>query len=366
MHISKEFTDKEYLKLKTFKYTCVDKSILQNLILKKAFNSLQKLVPFAITPNQITFSGMLCMLTSLILTFVFDPTLDSAPRFLPLANLFLLVLYFIADGIDGIHARATKRTSSLGSMLDHGIDSLACLPISLSLASSLGLGFSKITISLMTVIFLQFYLSMIHQKYTGVFEFGLISGCTEGLVTVACIHLFSFLRPDLKGAALRKISAFSFTLRANSLEWIFVIASACSILSVILGIVFSVHKNRLRDLCNTLYTLFPLIILYLIGCLRLSSFSANSKWAFLLVFSHCFTQFYLEEYLSFIAGADPNSLLFFIGYVFLGVFSVVQNGTKYHSLIVYSVAVLSFALFLYRIRSLINNTCRGCGVSFLF
>ena len=73
---------------------------------------IQPNVPHWITPNQITLFGGLLGGTAI---YMFHQE-----QYVPACGLFLS--YIFADILDGMHARATKQSSKIGSILDHLVD----------------------------------------------------------------------------------------------------------------------------------------------------------------------------------------------------------------------------------------------------
>ena len=79
------------------------------LIYAPIFEKIESYVPRQITPNMISCTSFI-LLTALFLTkSYYNPYIFSA----------CLFVYWILDNIDGIHARNTKQTSTLGEILDH-------------------------------------------------------------------------------------------------------------------------------------------------------------------------------------------------------------------------------------------------------
>lgn len=73
------------------------------------FTSIQKYIPNMIHPNLLTISSILIINALYLSNMYYDPYYFSGS----------LLLYFLLDNIDGIHARATGKTSKLGEYLDH-------------------------------------------------------------------------------------------------------------------------------------------------------------------------------------------------------------------------------------------------------
>ncbi len=85
---------------------------------KPFFEIIQPFIPNSIHPNMIT-SVSFFIVSMLYMFGVCNPFLLSAGLF----------LYWLCDGLDGVHARATKQCSDIGEILDHCIDSYSTVLI---------------------------------------------------------------------------------------------------------------------------------------------------------------------------------------------------------------------------------------------
>jgi len=79
---------------------------------KPLFEKIQTYIPRSITPNTITIVNFL------LLVYFYNSDLYKNPK---IFSLFLFI-FWILDGIDGVHARATNQQSKLGEVLDHALD----------------------------------------------------------------------------------------------------------------------------------------------------------------------------------------------------------------------------------------------------
>jgi cytidyltransferase-like protein len=80
---------------------------------------LQKFVPTYISPNCLTLFGLIAMIFALVASYTIENIFYSR-----LLVIFLTIVYFNLDAIDGIHARKTKSTSTFGEIFDHISDSI--------------------------------------------------------------------------------------------------------------------------------------------------------------------------------------------------------------------------------------------------
>lgn len=108
-----------------------DKSLLIRFTKNAFLIPLVKSLPKWLKPNAITLAGFFS-----VLLFSYFTQLSNGPfkQGYLLAGIALL-LYLIADNIDGMHARNTNQTSPLGGFLDQWLDGISALVITMSLLS---------------------------------------------------------------------------------------------------------------------------------------------------------------------------------------------------------------------------------------
>lgn len=194
----RNFSKIEIENIKNYRFQAANTPILYKLFLIDFYQYVAKFIPKWIKPNQITLFGLLCIVSSTVLTLKYNKNLLKSSRSLCLINFVLLFAYFSADFVDGIHARATGLCSTLGCILDHGVDSISCFSIIISTMSSLGLGFNPSILSFILInILFGFYSVGLGIKYTGKHYYQFISGESEGLFLIMILHLVSAFRPEL-------------------------------------------------------------------------------------------------------------------------------------------------------------------------
>jgi phosphatidylglycerophosphate synthase len=168
-------------------YRSEDRSLALRGLGEPVFMPIVRALPPSLTPNQITLFGHACIWSGGLLAL-------GAPDG---GTLVLLALAFgctgfnVADTIDGMYARYSRRTSRLGELLDHGLDpfGMALVPLTYGIAlrepAWLVLG------STATVAYLQF-LTFLHGYRIGYVILGEI-GVVEGLGLVAAVCLAAAL-----------------------------------------------------------------------------------------------------------------------------------------------------------------------------
>ena len=110
-------------KIEEWKYSVIDNSYLTKFI-KPICNSIEKYIPFIISPNLISISGLTCLGFSYYLTYYYHQQYQILTE---LSVIALSISYMFIDEIDGIHARNTKNSSPLGELIDHICDSIGLI-----------------------------------------------------------------------------------------------------------------------------------------------------------------------------------------------------------------------------------------------
>jgi ethanolaminephosphotransferase len=133
----------------------------------------------------------------------------EAPSWLYFSFAAGLWLYSTFDNVDGKQARRTGTSSPLGELFDHGCDALNCTCVALLQSAALGLGHSYLSLSLVLLTIVGFYLSTAEEYFTGgkstgkksgrntnhedlienlfvVLYLGIVNGPTEGIL-MSCL-----------------------------------------------------------------------------------------------------------------------------------------------------------------------------------
>lgn len=305
------------------------------------------------------------MLASFVSTFSFDRTLTNPPRLLTVSNLLLLILYFIADGIDGIHARATNRCSPLGYLLDHGVDSCVCLFLSTGLVSTLRLGMSWLSFLLMMNIFLVFYLGALQHKFTGVFVFNYISGCSEGIVLVLLIHVLSIFSEWPSFIANGKAIICSYHVSRRLLCTALALNLVYSLSEFFYVVLRELKTARYRQLMKSAFSIGMLFLLFVCSLGVRKHDDVLKSWAILFTFGCLFSVCYTEETLGIVSGAetDHRILAFAFFSMLVALLSCMLHSAYKLPLLTNIFATVVF--FLLRTGSLIRSFCRRTNVKFV-
>ncbi|EEQ82067.1 hypothetical protein NCER_101291 [Vairimorpha ceranae BRL01] len=189
-----KLTQKEEYCLRNHKYRCIDRSILSAYIFKRYTSFVLNNTPETISPNMLTLFGYIIMLFNFITVILYDVELCCKESWISLFSAMCLFFYFTMDNLDGAQARKLKEMSPLGQLFDHGVDSCVVFFCMITLISSLRLGLSLTSLLVILTVMYGFYFSGLEEKFTGLFEFGFISGPTEGIMFIIILHLMSAFR----------------------------------------------------------------------------------------------------------------------------------------------------------------------------
>ncbi len=172
--------------MSSYKYHLVERSLTQHWLSRSIWIPLAQKLPAGLKPNTISVSGALCMLASLL----FLPLILQGNRWGFLGAALCTLLYFVADNVDGPHARNTGQTSPLGEFLDHWLDAVSGTVLTLVSAICLGLT-GEMLLLVAAAVALAYYATLWEQHESGVFHGGRI-GSNEGILLTVGLYLLLF------------------------------------------------------------------------------------------------------------------------------------------------------------------------------
>ena len=162
-----DLTEKDLENMKNHKYQTTGYTYIDNKM-NPFWIKCASYLPYALTPNMVTVTGLLCQILSIIVISYYDLTFTyPVPSFIPIFCAIMLFLAQTLDAIDGKHARNTKRSSPLGQLMDHGCDSMDNFLYCIVIAQIYLFGDSVNTIVLQILIQLPFYTYTLEEHFTG-------------------------------------------------------------------------------------------------------------------------------------------------------------------------------------------------------
>jgi ethanolaminephosphotransferase len=157
-------------------------------------------LPAWLAPNLITFIGFLVTFSNIPLMVYFNPTLETGLPSWVFAYAGLSVFFYVTmDAIDGMQARATKSSSPLGQLFDHGCDCTITTVYSLMMINALNLGPDWRSAALVASVQFAFFLSQWEEKYTGICRTCVmgIFGVTETQLMLMTTMFVSAMYPNM-------------------------------------------------------------------------------------------------------------------------------------------------------------------------
>jgi len=165
--------------LKQYKYHSGLSSFLDRVILTPFWDWAVTLVPMWMAPNLLTTISLSCGCMAYALLAYFTPGLSgSPPPWVFYLAAILMFFYQTLDAIDGKQARRTGSSSPLGQLFDHGCDAICAIFHGLFLGSTTSSGNTMLSLMLLYIAIVPFYVSNWEEATTGFMRFGLI-GVTE-------------------------------------------------------------------------------------------------------------------------------------------------------------------------------------------
>ena len=123
--MGKYITPEGLAQLHQYHYKSGTSTTLDDL-LSPYWNYVVTLVPLWVAPNVITFIGFIIFLSSNIIIFCYDLSLQKdIPSWCFYWAAISQWIYSTLDAIDGKQARRTQSSSALGQLFDHGCDSFS-------------------------------------------------------------------------------------------------------------------------------------------------------------------------------------------------------------------------------------------------
>lgn len=185
--------------LLAYKYSGQDDSILYKHVISPLCQWIvEKKTPTWLAPNTITVVGMLINLLPHLLIFLTVEDEKTPPhRVLMFMQGAGMILYSIADNMDGKQARKIGASSPLGMIIDHGCDGISGGLIGLSVAKIMMLEHFWQAFTILSTIFL-FFLANLEQYYTHILYLPKINAVNEGVWAMGLTCIFTaFAGPDI-------------------------------------------------------------------------------------------------------------------------------------------------------------------------
>ena len=203
---------------------------LDLLFYKIWWTPVASLLPKWLAPNLITFIGFITTMTNIPLMLYYNPTLESRlPSWVFAYSGMTVFFYITMDAIDGMQARATKSSSPLGQLFDHGCDCAITTVYSLMMINGLGIGPDWRAIAMVTSVQFAFFLSQWEEKYTGTCRtcVGGLFGVTETQLMLMSQMFLSAIYPHIGDTIVYENWTFSDSYVALYLGFMILVSLSC-------------------------------------------------------------------------------------------------------------------------------------------
>ncbi|KJE88503.1 hypothetical protein CAOG_08392 [Capsaspora owczarzaki ATCC 30864] len=258
--------------LAKYKYSSVDSSPLSNQVMHPFWNFCVKyFIPIWLAPNVLTFAGFLCLLGNYLVSWYYDPdltmatlNLNSVPQYVWFLMSFAHFMSHTLDGCDGKQARKTGKSTPLGELMDHGLDSMAAWLQMITAASAVGVaGYPWVLYTITCGVVLSFYLTHWEKYNTGVLFLPWTYDASQLLVTSVYL-LAGLFGTQFFTAPLLDLSALHESWTQVSILHIFIVTSYVSILMQPIQSVINIVSapKRLHGFVDGFMPLVPLIAMF--------------------------------------------------------------------------------------------------------
>lgn len=177
-------------RLKDYKYSSVDRSIVSRVALKPFYSKFILLFPKWMAPNLITLLGLGFVVINLVCILAYNPTFDQeCPTWVYVSCAVGLFMYQTFDACDGLQARRTGQSGPLGELFDHCCDAVNTTLEVLIFCAVVNTGYTWAVVASQFATLLNFYLSTWEEYHTGTLFLSEFSGPVEGILLIIAIYL---------------------------------------------------------------------------------------------------------------------------------------------------------------------------------
>jgi len=180
-------TNEQLDKLSQWTYKVQDNGIM-SYYLMPLYNYLPQFIPRAISPNVLSFTGLLMSMYAWYLSYNENTFIN---------NFFVgsfIFIYMVIDAIDGKHARNTNTSSSLGELVDHFCDCITNVLLTVSICNIYDINDTGIRYILIYITQQVFFIEHLYAYQSKKLVFNKYTGPTEVICgTIGLIWLKSFI-----------------------------------------------------------------------------------------------------------------------------------------------------------------------------
>lgn len=278
--------------LHRYKYSGVDHSLVAKYVLQPFWTRCVHFFPLWMPPNMITLMGLMFLVMSALVGYIYSPQLDSPPpRWVHFVHGLCLFLYQTFDAVDGKQARRTSSSSPLGELFDHGCDALVCAFESMAYGSTAMCKGDAWWFWFLSAV--PFYCATWESYFTNTLILPVVNGPTEGLIMIYMVHFFTaFVGAEWWVQPFGKALPFLSWLPYLS-EFAMYKSALCILIAfaVVPTVAFNIHnvykvvKARKGNMLLALAMLYPCVVLIcgVLGWDYLSPSGVKDKYPHLFI-----------------------------------------------------------------------------------
>ena len=204
-----DLTQADLENMKNHKYHSTGYTTIDNLM-NPFWIKCASFLPYKYSPNMVTVTGLFFQFLSIILISTYDLTLSlPLPWYVYFFCAFMLFMAQTFDAIDGKHARNTKRSSSLGQLMDHGCDSMDNFLFAIIIAQAHLFGGNLQTILLQIGIQFPFYAYTLEEHFSGILRTQMDN---FGVTEVQFFSMFLVIFPAIFGHKISLLEIYGIKL----------------------------------------------------------------------------------------------------------------------------------------------------------
>lgn len=204
--------------IRNYKFKANNSSIMYKYFSSPLAERVLEYIPTHVAPNVITLTGFvfIILLTLLIHVFSGSDGKGHIPGIILLICGIFNYTYYTLDNCDGKQARRTKNSTPLGMLVDHNLDSLTTVLLTIAMVSVMGVADSPWGYLLIFYVgMVPFFLCTWEELHVGSLNLPCINGADEGNHIFSLVMIFTafvgqdFWKTSIIGVQLNTILLLS-------------------------------------------------------------------------------------------------------------------------------------------------------------
>lgn len=249
MSLYRKYIKAEWISsIKNYKFKSSNDSITYKYFASPLCDKIVTYIPLWVAPNVITLTGFsfIILLTILIHTFSGPSGRDEIPGWVLFISGVCNYIYYLLDNCDGKQARRTKNSTPLGMLVDHNLDAVTTVLLTIAMTSVMKLADNPLNYLLVFFIGqIPFYLCTWEELHVGSLNLPCFNGVDEGNHIFSGLMIFTaFVGQDFW---IKEVPLFGSAIRLNSIT-VFTTLITSTVFSIIsIKNVMNYHRTRVAE-----------------------------------------------------------------------------------------------------------------------